>query len=406
MPPIHPAIRLLISAILLGLLAGCPAERSADTAEGTASTTSSVPPDGSDESADSGRNAAAASDGDTVPDQQMTWRAYIDPQMSIEEIEALSEDEARAKLEELDVPFEAENFHEAIEMDPLELCALFLQAGMPVDTPNLAGVSPLQAAAYKQKLQHMQLFIEHGADVNYEDPRFRATPVDFAVGGGNVEVLQLLLDNGADPAGGSQSRPILLDAIESGSPEMFEFVYERFPDLDVADRSGQGTLMNACLAGHLEIVRRLVELGVDVNQTEPMGGMPVGAAAFRGKWDIVDFLVQHGADPLASYRGNRNLLFEFGMYPDYPHEMVVDLVERGLDINQIEERSGQTPLISAASNGNTRLVEFLLEQGADPAPVDVNGFTACDYAVYTQNGDMVMAFSRFGITSDRQFPQQ
>ena len=404
MPPIHSAIRNVSIAILLGLLAGCPAGQSGETGS-TNVDAATAKSDPGNSAADA---AAAETDTQAAPSGQenMTWRAYIDPQMTMDEIEALSEDEARAKLDELGVPFEAFNFHEAIEMDPLELCALFLQAGMPVDTPNMAGVSPLQAASYQQKTEHMKLFIEHGADVNYEDPRFRATAVDFAVGSGNMEVLQILLDQGADPAGGSQSRPILIDAIESGSMDMFNFIYEKFPDVTVTDRTGQGTLMNACLTGHLEIAQRLVELGAEINQVEPQGGTPLAAAAYRGNWEIFDFLMQHGADPMQSYRGNRNLLFEFGYHQDYPHELAEQLIEQGMDINQQDERSGVTPLINAANNANMDLVKLLLDHDADPDKRDVNGMSACDFAKFTENGDMVLLFSKYGITSEREFPQQ
>jgi len=56
-------------------------------------------------------------------------------------------------------------------------------------------------------------------------------------------------------------------------------------------------------------------------------------------------------------------------------------LEDGADPNTVYGPSGSTPLMIAAGAGNVRLVNLLMEAGADPAAVDRNGDTAIHYAV-------------------------
>ena len=404
---LHRLFALLASCILLAAASACQKSPSngQSAVRNEDQTVQGSPEAGMAAADQSLTDPHSAVTGDSPAQDEMVWRAYIDPGLSMAEIEALSPDEARARLTQLNVPLEPMNFHESIEVDPVELTALFLKAGMPVETPNAAGVSPLQVAAFKQKEKHLELLLQHGADVNYMDPRFHATAVDFAVGGGNLAILERLLANGAAPGGGPESRPILIDAIGSNSMEMFNYVFARFPDANVADSDGQNALMNACMVGNLEMTQALVEAGADIDQPERLGGTPVSAAAFSGNWDIMRYLMEQGADPLENHRGNRNMLYEFAFFPEFPLDLAQDFVERGMNVNQVVDNSLSTPLINAARNGNLAMVDFLLKNGADAGLRDKDGYAACDYANVSADGDMVLLFASYGISSDMQIPE-
>ncbi|MEZ5337344.1 MAG: ankyrin repeat domain-containing protein [bacterium] len=302
------------------------------------------------------------------------------------------------------MPFAPANFHESIEMDPVELTALFMQAGMSVEQLNHAGVSPVQVAAIRGKAEHLQLLIDKGADLAYEDPVFSSNVTDFAVVGGNPDILQIVLDAGAPAGGGPASMPILIDAVQSHSLEMFHRILSEFPDTSVTDKFGQSPLMHACLAGEKQMAEELMDAGADINAVEPRGGTMLGAAAFAGDWELVDFLIAHGADPLQRYRGGRTLLFELARHPDWPRSLAQSLLEQGIDLDAVEELGNSTALIAAARTGNLPMVSFLLENGADPGFVDATDNSACDYARLAQNGEMLILFARYGVTSDKQFP--
>jgi len=54
--------------------------------------------------------------------------------------------------------------------------------------------------------------------------------------------------------------------------------------------------------------------------------------------------------------------------------------ERGISLSTTRRKSGMTPLMLAAAFNDTRMVEYLLEEGAELNGVDAYGMTALDYA--------------------------
>ncbi len=61
---------------------------------------------------------------------------------------------------------------------------------------------------------------------------------------------------------------------------------------------GAPPLWCAAAAGHLEIVRLLIQNSANVNSTTKTNSTPLRAACFDGHFEIVQFLVQNGAGKL------------------------------------------------------------------------------------------------------------
>jgi ankyrin repeat protein len=60
---------------------------------------------------------------------------------------------------------------------------------------------------------------------------------------------------------------------------------------------------------------------------------------------------------------------------------VMEIVQRGTDINKSRNADGKTPLMVASSKGSREVVELLLRLKADKNAVDRYGKTAFDYAM-------------------------
>lgn len=162
----------------------------------------------------------------------------------------------------------------------------------------------------------------------------------------DADTLQALAARGFDlntvnPQG---EHPLFL-ALKAEAWRVAAFLLER-PEVRVESRSatGETPLMIAALKGRLDLARRLIERGAEVNKP---GWTPLHyAATFPG--------------PVAP--DMTRLMLEHHAYID------------------AESPNGSTPLMMAAQYGNTTVVKLLLEEGADPLLKNQLGLTAIDFA--------------------------
>ena len=162
---------------------------------------------------------------------------------------------------------------------------------------------------------------------------------------------------------------------------------------------GLTPLLFAARQGSLESARMLVEIGADVNLTDPEGTSAVLLAIINGHYDVAGFLLDKGADPNLADKDGRTALFaavDMNTMPvsNVPMPNVIDnrlssfdliekLLARGANVNaQLVSQqayrakldrgtdtvltTGSTPLMRAAKAGDVAAMRLLLEKGADP----------------------------------------
>lgn len=128
---------------------------------------------------------------------------------------------------------------------------------------------------------------------------------------------------------------------------------------------------DAVKQGNLELVKQMVNNGqnIEAKDEAALGQTALGWAAFIGYEDMVDYLLEKNADLFATDRGDvSNALKSAGLGKDADifkkiHHLVKDKVDLN---NQTNDTQGETILIVAASNDRQDIVEYLLEQGANP----------------------------------------
>ncbi|MEM9192813.1 MAG: ankyrin repeat domain-containing protein [Myxococcota bacterium] len=160
------------------------------------------------------------------------------------------------------------------------------------------------------------------------------TPLMFAASGGRLQLVQLLLEAGANPtlqsedgrtamslaqerdepsickrledAGASHDDPTLLTAAHQGAQEWVKRLLRGGARADVRARGGVTPLILAAAAGNQTLVTELLDAGADPNLQDDDGWSALMHAAEGGHAEIVGRLIDSGANPLlADHRGVR-----------------------------------------------------------------------------------------------------
>lgn len=151
-------------------------------------------------------------------------------------------------------------------------------------------------------------------------------------------------------------------------------------------------LISAASSGNLATVKTLVE-----SNPELLGGTeyqtPLGAAIGNSHLEVVQFLLEKGADPNAPSQNSTPLAQALQRYDEKWKPLAEALVAKGAAVNGLDDDNGQTPLMLAISRGGSDRqkdrVQWLIDKGADVNALNRNGQSVFDLALSNANGDVL-----------------
>ena len=145
------------------------------------------------------------------------------------------------------------------------------------------------------------------------------------------------------------------------------------------EKSGLSLPYLAASAGRTDLIKKLIELKVNVNKPIKGGWTPLMIAAAEGHAETVSALTEAGADVNATNALGRTALMFASSYGFLA--IVNDLLGHRADPNIVpRDSTGWTALIGAAHNGHMEVIRALLDHGADASIKDKQGKTALAWA--------------------------
>ncbi len=157
-----------------------------------------------------------------------------------------------------------------------------LGRGAEVESRDSTGATALVAATYGNYVDVARVLVGAGADVNAKDESEQSA---YLIATSEVE---LMLANGAEvDAKDSYDGTGLIRAAERGHAAISGRLVETSIELDHVNRLGWTALLEAIILGeggerHIEVVRRLVAAGADVDLVDGQGVTPLAHARRQG----------------------------------------------------------------------------------------------------------------------------
>lgn len=250
-----------------------------------------------------------------------------------------------------------------------DVAALLIERRAVVEAPDELGVRPLQLAAFAA-------------------PRPPWESKRPAKGNEHVAVVRLLLEHGAQVSastddGSGWGSPLSLAAL-AGHVPMVRFLLEKGADPNPKGSSWRAPLYQASRQGvlepgmprwsregdHIGVVRVLLDGGADPKVSGSLPGKLLRMAFDAGATDLVERLLDSGA--IAGEEGLGTALRQACRAGRVP--LMKRLLEAGASLDAVSKR-GDTMLNAAAQGGRVEAIRFLLEKGSDPRVPNQGGDT-------------------------------
>ncbi|XP_077297906.1 uncharacterized protein LOC143919454 [Arctopsyche grandis] len=270
------------------------------------------------------------------------------------------------------------------------------------------------------------------------------TPLHFAFERGNIEVINVLLENGADEqlrsndgktllhfvSSYTETSKILLEkgfdpnepdkygdtpfmiAVRWRKHDLIELMLDYGANPNIRNKKGNTSLFDIVEHGDIETLKVFLDRA-DLNMTNIDGETALCRSIVVRKPEMFNLLLEHGADPTITNKHKNTVIHtivEFNEVERFKSilnkgvnlnicdvdgfsllhyavknvniEIFQLLLDENVDLN-IPNNHGETPIFYAIRCCNYKAVELLLERGADTNMVNKNGDTFLHYAVAT-----------------------
>jgi len=236
-------------------------------------------------------------------------------------------------------------------------------------------------------IAEVQRLIDSSKAVINEISQQGMTPLMLAAIRGHGELIDLLLDHGADgaqrhPAFGGVADIVFATECRKGQAPSItrRLVKRRLPfDPNAASAFGLTPLRLAVAIGNVAAAAWLLEQGADINLILPKDGRtPLTDAVFRNRPEVAQLLLDKGADvAIADNDGNTALLFAI---KSGNAALAKSLLDHGANLGDRDRYYRRNALHWTAIKGHPDMVRLLLERGADAMATDSLGRTPLTYA--------------------------
>lgn len=254
--------------------------------------------------------------------------------------------------------------HLAARNGDTEVVRLLLQHDVNANQGAIYGFNPLMLAAGKGCLDSVTLLLDNGADSNSCDD-LGQTPLHFAARRGVTDVVKCLLQHNANLFAKTRNGETVLHLAASTCLELVIFFVDQGADIHAKGTKGRTPLHVAAANGQSDTVNFFLTCGVNINSRDVSGCTALSYAIQESHMTAKILIERECEVKLRDLGGNcvDDGILESAAYKGFK-DILKLLHDRGVPLDAVN-RSGKTPLMTAAEAGKCDVMAFLLDQGAN-----------------------------------------
>ena len=271
------------------------------------------------------------------------------------------------------------------------------------------GLTILHHACKEGKLQTVQHLIEYFPDLMKIRDKTGCSLLLISGLSGSVELVKHLISKGCNVTDkDNDGRTVLHKACKEGKLELAQYLVESYPDLlAIRDKEGRSPFLVAGFSGSVDLVKYLIINGCNVLDKDCDGGTVLHKACYKGRQELVQYLVENFPDMLtirdklgrspflnSGYSGSVELVkYLISKRCDVQDkdsnrhsvlykackvgrlQLVQYLVESYPDLLSIRDIEERSPFIVAGFSGSVELVKYLISKGCDISDMGGDGET-------------------------------
>lgn len=322
-------------------------------------------------------------------------RAYWKTNPSIADIDQkISEGHDIAELS--GAAFDAVSWALIEKVDNNTVKYLLTKKGNDVNKLTHDGRTYIFWAAYKGNLSMMQYLVDKGAKTDIIDSHGYSL-LNFAATTGQLDtkLYDFCIAHGANVTkekNHNGANALLLVAPFLKDTKLIDYFTSKGLDLHSTDNDGNGIFNYGAKKGNIELLKRLIDLGVSYKTLNKVGGNAMlfacqGTRGHTNTLEVYQFLESVGVNPNVHTTSGTTPLHQIA-YRNKDLSLFKYFISKGVDPNQTNE-DGNTPLMNAANGNDLSIVSYLTDQTKSLNHQNNDGKTALTYAISRNNAEVV-----------------
>ena len=247
---------------------------------------------------------------------------------------------------------------------------VLLKAGAdPNITDDIGWTCLMYAVDWGCNTDVLQSIIDHGAHVNATNLT-NCTTLMIACAKGYMNVFNVLLKAGVDPNIKDKHRQTcLMYAVTGGcSKEVLQAIIDHGADVNATDNLDRTALIIAVEKSCVDVINTLLKAGADVNVTNNLNDTPLMMACRQRSIDVINLLLNAGSDATTADNNGVTCLMA-AVDGDCSEEVLQTIIDHGADVNATDNLD-RTALVIAVEKSCDYAINTLLKAGADASFTD------------------------------------